>query len=52
MLLQRLDDPGEDEGASSAELGQLTAITQFLASATAPRRSSTFPDLRDSLGKA
>jgi len=54
MLLQRIAEPAEADGEPdrSAELRQLTALTQFIADTTAPRRSSTFPDLRDSLGKA
>jgi DNA primase len=48
-LLQRLaDEPGSDHVDT---LAQLNAVTEFLASATTPRRSSTFPDLRDVLGK-
>jgi DNA primase len=48
-LLQRLADGDEAEQAET--LARLSAITEFLAAATTPRRSSTFPDLRDVLGK-
>jgi DNA primase len=48
-MLQRLAE--EPDGDHSATLARLGALTAFLADATTPRRSSTFPDLRDVLGK-
>lgn len=48
-LLQRLADG--DEADQAETLARLTTLTEYLAAATTPRRSSTFPDLRDVLGK-
>ena len=49
-LLQRLADDGADDYGET--IVRLVAITEFLAAATTPRRSSTFHDLRDVLGRA
>ncbi|NNJ12472.1 DNA primase [Chloroflexales bacterium ZM16-3] len=51
MLLQRIAEPDAGESDHSAELRQMAALAQFIADSTAPRRSSTFPDIRDTLGK-
>ncbi|WP_129633605.1 DNA primase [Candidatus Oscillochloris fontis] len=50
MMLQRIASMNDEEVEYSAER-QLTALAQFIADTSAPRRSTTFPDLRDSLGR-
>ncbi|MFV9505921.1 MAG: DNA primase [Oscillochloridaceae bacterium umkhey_bin13] len=48
-LLQRLSEA--DEEVHAATMAQLATVTAFLAASTTPQRSSTFPDLRDLLGR-
>ncbi|EFO80181.1 DNA primase [Oscillochloris trichoides DG-6] len=48
MMLQRIASMNAEEVEYSAER-QLTALAQFIADTSAPRRSTTFPDLRDSI---
>ncbi|MEI7772918.1 MAG: hypothetical protein WCI67_23210 [Chloroflexales bacterium] len=54
MLIQRIAAPaeGDPEPDLSAEQRQLITLNQFISAAKTPRRTSTFLDLRDSLGKA
>ncbi|PDW00634.1 DNA primase [Candidatus Chloroploca asiatica] len=49
-LLQRIKDE-QDPRLHNDMLGRFSALTAFLATTTTPRRSSTYPDLRDTLGK-
>ncbi|HMQ33696.1 MAG TPA: DNA primase, partial [Chloroflexaceae bacterium] len=48
-LLLRLADDADGDHAET--LARLHTLTEFIAAVTTPRRSSTFPDLRDVLGR-
>ncbi len=50
MMLQRIASMDSDDMKYISER-QLNALAQFLAETSAPRRSTTYPDLRDILGR-
>lgn len=52
MLLDQMGALTLDDDDMAGVQRRFTALSQFIAEAKTPRRSSTFPDIRDTLGKS